>query len=72
MQLFELPHPGRNARIWNLARVRRYLAEAPTGGGGEAKPILFLRLKLLNKRSEMRGDRGRESLVLVLKALPNC
>ena len=48
------------------------MAEAPTGGGGEAKPVLFLRLKLLNKRSEMRGDRGRESLVLVLKALPNC
>ena len=48
------------------------MAEAPNAGGGEAKPVLFLRLKLLNKRSEMRGDRGGEGVVLVFEAFPNC
>jgi hypothetical protein len=32
----------------------------------------ILRFELLDERSEMRGDGGCESVVLVLEAFPNC
>jgi hypothetical protein len=32
---------------------------------------LFLRLKLLDERSELQGNGGREGVVLLLEALPN-
>jgi|SRR5262245_45501496 len=34
--------------------------------------MLFLRFELLDERSEMRGNGIGESVVLILKALPNC
>jgi hypothetical protein len=34
--------------------------------------MLFLRIESLDERSDMRGDGSRESVVLVLEALPNC
>jgi hypothetical protein len=32
----------------------------------------FLSFELLDEFGEMRGDRGREGVVLTLEALPNC
>jgi len=34
--------------------------------------ILFPRFELLDECSEMRGDGGRQGVVLVFEALPNC
>jgi hypothetical protein len=35
------------------------------------RSILFAPFELLDKRSDMRGDGGRESVVLGLEAVPN-
>jgi hypothetical protein len=35
-------------------------------------PIPVLRFELLDECSEMRGDGGRQGVVLVFEALPNC
>jgi hypothetical protein len=34
--------------------------------------FLFLRFELLEECSEMQGDGGRQSVILVFEALPNC
>jgi hypothetical protein len=51
----------------NLNDIRTHVSDRIALGS-----MLFLRIESLDERSDMRGDGSRESVVLILEALPNC